>query len=45
MQYDHKVFVLRISTWSYNCLLRIIIIIIIISYMKLFNCVQTNVYY
>ena len=35
-----KLFVLRIVTWSSNCLLRIIIIIIIISYLKPFNCVQ-----
>ena len=32
-----KLFVLRIVTWSSNCLLRIIIII---SYLKPFNCVQ-----
>ena len=29
-----KLFVLRIVTWSYNCLLRIIII----SYLKSYNC-------
>ena len=33
-------FELRIFTWSYNYLLRIII-----RYMKPFNCLQTNVYY
>ena len=34
----YKLFVLRIVTWSSNCLLRIIIIII--SYLKPYNCVQ-----
>ena len=47
MPYYCKLFVLRIFTWSYNCLLGIIIIviIIIISYLKPYNCVQTNDYY
>ena len=34
-----KLFVSSIVTWSSSCLLRIIIIIII-SYLKPFNCVQ-----
>ena len=38
LPYNCKLFVLRIVTWSSNCLLRIIIIII--SYLKPFNCVQ-----
>ena len=33
--YNCKLFVLRIVTWSSNCLLRIIIII---SYLKAYNC-------
>ena len=36
MPYNCKLFVLKIITWSYNCLLRII------SYFKLYNCVQTG---
>ena len=32
--------ILRIVTWNYNSLLRIIIIIIIISYLKLWNCLK-----
>ena len=35
-----KLFILKIVTWSYNGLLSIIIIIIIISYMKPYNCVE-----
>ena len=38
-QYNCKLFFSRIFTWSYNCLLQIII-----SYLKLYNCVQTNDY-
>ena len=38
MSYNWQSFVLRIVTWSSNCLLRIIIIIIIISYLKASNC-------
>ena len=41
MPYNSKLFVLRILTWCYNCLLRIIII----SSLKPTNCVQTNDYY
>ena len=37
MTHNCKLFVLRIVTQSYNCLLKIII-----SYLKLYNCVQTN---
>ena len=40
MPYNCKLFVLRIVTWSYNCLLRIII-----SYLKPYYYVQTNDYY
>ena len=40
MPYICKEFVLRIVTWSYNYLFRIII-----SYLELYNCVQTNDYY
>ena len=36
MSYNSKFFVLRIVTWSYNCLL------IIINYLKWYKCVQTN---
>ena len=43
MPYNHELFVLVIITWSYNCLLSIIIIIII-SNLKPDNCVQTNYY-
>ena len=39
-----KLFVLRIVTWNSNCLLRIIITIIIINYLKPYKCVQTNDY-
>ena len=35
MPYNLESFVLRMVTWSYNCLLRIIIII----YLKAYNCV------
>ena len=42
MPYNCKLFVLRIITWSYNCLQRIIIII---SYLKPYDCVQKNDYY
>ena len=38
--YNCKLFVLEIVTWSSNCLLRVII-----SYLKSYNCVQTNNYY
>ena len=41
MSYNSKLFLLRIFTWSYNCFIRIIII----SYLKPYNCVQTNNYY
>ena len=34
---------MEIVTWSYNCLLRIIIIVI--SYLKLCNCVRESFYY
>ena len=44
MPYKLKLFVLRIVTWRYNCLLRIIIIIII-SYLNPYNCVEVNDYY
>ena len=40
MLYYYKLFVLIIATWSYNCLLSIIII----SYLKLYICEQTNDY-
>ena len=36
--YDYKLFVLILVTWSYNCLLRIIIS----SNLKPYNCMQTN---
>ena len=39
--YITKLFVLRIVTWSSKCLIKIIII----SYSKSYNCVQTNGYY
>ena len=39
--YYYKLFVWIIVTWSYNCSLRIIIII----YLKPYYCVQTNDYY
>ena len=41
MLYGYKLFLLRIVTWSYNSLLQIIIII----YLKPYNCAQTNDYY
>ena len=31
----------RIAIWSYNCLVKIVII----SYLKLYDCMQTNDYY
>ena len=37
MAYNFELFVSRIIVWSYNCLLRIFI-----SYLKLYNYVQTN---
>ena len=40
MTYNSKLFVSRIVTESHYCLLRIII-----TYLKPFNCVQTNDYY
>ena len=50
-----KLFVLKVVTWSYDCLQRIIIIsylkpynclqIIGVEYLKLYNCMQTNDYY
>ena len=39
MPYNSKLFVLRIITWIYDRLLRIIIII---SYLKSYNPEQTN---
>ena len=38
--YLWKSFVLRIVTWCYDCLLRIII-----NYLKEYNCMQSNDYY
>ena len=38
--YAWKLFVLWMVTWNYNCLLKIII-----NYLKLYNCEQTNDYY
>ena len=35
--YNCKLFVLRIVTWNYNCLLKIIY-----SYLKAYNYEQTN---
>ena len=40
ISYNWKLFTLRILSWSYNCFLRIII-----SYLKPYNCMQTNDYY
>ena len=40
MLYNCELFVLSIVTWNYHCLLRIII-----SYLKLYNYVQTNNFY
>ena len=40
MLYNYQLFVLRIVSLSYKCLLRIII-----SYLKPYNCMQTNEYY
>ena len=39
MSYNYKLFALRIGTWSYNFLLRIV------NYLKPYNCVQTNDFY
>ena len=36
---------IKIVTGKNNCLLSVIIIIIIITYLKVYNCVQTNDYY
>ena len=38
MPYNYKLFELEIVSWGYNCILKIIII----SYSKPYNHVQTN---
>ena len=40
MSYNSELFVLKIVTWRYHCLLRIIII-----YLKPYYCLKTNEYY
>ena len=40
MPYNSKLFLLRIVTWSFNCIQRIIF-----GYLEPYNCVKTIPYY